>query len=81
MDGIIRLPKSLGHQSRYNSLGDTRQGLYVDHSEISRTQQGNQMRRERTNQEIAGAIAYAVGYIFVMATFVKLAWWVWQQPW
>lgn len=81
LDGIIRIPQSLRHQSRYDILGDTAVRLHLDDTAISRTQQGSTMRRERTNQEIAGAVAYAAGYIFVMATFAKLAWWVWQQPW
>ena len=81
MDGIIRLPKSLGHQSRHHILGDTRQGYDVDNTEISRTQQGDQMRIPKTKEQIVGQIAYAIGYLLTLATLVKFGWWVWQQPW
>ena len=57
MDGIIRIPQSLRHQSRHHLLGDTAERLFVADTEISRTQQGSNMRQERTKEQIAGAIA------------------------
>lgn len=39
------------------------------------------MRQERSKEQMVGLVAYTIGYVFVIATFVKLAWWVWQQPW
>jgi hypothetical protein len=81
VDGIITIPQSLGHQSRLYHLGDTASGLPVDDLEISRTTKGTHMRMPRTKEQIAGTIAYAIGYVLTLATLAKFAWWVWQQPW
>jgi hypothetical protein len=81
LDGIVRIPQSLRHQSRRDILGDTAVRLHLDDTEISRTKQGDEMRQQRTNQDKAQTVAYIAGYLFVIATFVKLAWWVWAQPW
>jgi hypothetical protein len=39
------------------------------------------MRRQKTPAEIVGTISYIAGYMFAIVTFVKLAWWIWAQPW
>ncbi len=81
LDGIIRIPQSLRHQSRHNLLGDTTSGLHLDDTEVSRTKQEYEMRNYRTREQTIGLVAYAIGYLFVIATFLKLAWWIWQLPW
>ena len=81
LDGIIRIPQSLGHQSRLYNLGDTTARLLVDDTEVSRTTKGTHMRLPRTKEQIAGGIVYAIGYLFVVATMIKLSWWIWTQPW
>ena len=30
---------------------------------------------------MVGMISYIIGYMFAIVTFVKLAWWIWAQPW
>jgi hypothetical protein len=81
LDGIIRIPQSLGYQSRHNILGDTTRGIPLVDLEISRNTTGDKMKIPQTKEQVAGRIAYAAGYLLAMATLVKFGWWVWQQPW
>lgn len=81
MDGIVRVPQSLGYESRHNHLGDTSSRLLLDDIEISRTTKGDEMRIPKTREQIVGDIVYAAGYLLALATLVKFAWWIWQQPW
>ena len=81
LDGIIRIPQSLGCKSRHHILGDTTARLPVDDLEVSRNNQGAQMRIPKTKEQVVGQIAYAAGYLLALATLFKFGWWIWSQPW